>query len=417
MYQRNLQSSVGEALKDTPVVLLIGARQVGKSTLAQSLTNENYRPQYYTFDDLTTLAAARSNPQAFLESVQMPAIFDEVQRVPELFLPLKAMVDKNRRAGSFLLTGSANVLFLPKVADSLAGRMEVLSLRPLSQGEIEGNRENFIDWAYGDDFKLPPPLAAEERENLFERMFAGGFPEAIERRTAARRESWFRSYITTLLQRDARDLANIEGLTDLPRLLSILAARAGGLLNYSEISRTAAFPQSTLKRYAALLEALFLTETLPAYSGSMTKRLMKTPKLYFTDTGLLAYLQNLTHEKIKFEPTGAGQLMENFVVGEIKKQMGWNQTRVEMFHFRTSTDHEVDIVLELPSGEIVGIEIKAGAQIGGDAFKGLKVLEAETGKKFKRGIVLYAGVKAVAFDRKMYAVPVQRLWLRPDDSD
>lgn len=185
---------------------------------------------------------------------------------------------------------------------------------------------------------------------------------------------------------------------------------------YSEISRTAAFPQSTLKRYAALLEALFLTETLPAYSGSMTKRLMKTPKLYFTDTGLLAYLQNLTSEKIKFEPTGAGQLMENFVVGEIKKQAGWNETRVEMFHFRTSTDHEVDIVLELPSGGIVGIEIKTRAQIGGDAFKGLKVLEAETGEKFKRGIVLYAGEKAVAFDRKMYAVPVQRLWQRPDDS-
>ena len=410
MYQRNLQSSIGESLKDTPVVLLIGARQVGKSTLAQSLTNEKYQPQYYTFDDSTTLSAARSNPQAFLESLTPPVIFDEIQRVPELFLPLKSAVDKNRRAGSFLLTGSANVLFLPKVADSLAGRMEVLTLRPLSQGEIEGNRENFIDWACGDDFKLPPAVAAEERENLFQRMFAGGFPEAIERRTAARRAVWFRSYVTTLLQKDARDLANIEGLTDLPRLLSILAARAGGLLNYSEISRTAAFPQTTLKRYAALLEALFLTETLPAYSGSRTKRLMKTPKLYFTDTGLLAYLQNLTWEKIKFEPTGAGQLTENFVVGEIKKQTGWNETRVEMFHFRTSTDQEVDIVLELPSGEVVGIEIKAGAQIGSEAFKGLKVLEAETGKKFKRGIVLYAGEKAVAFGEKMYAVPIQKLW-------
>ena len=410
MYQRNLQSSVGESLKDTPVVLLIGARQVGKSTLAQSLTGENYQPQYYTFDDSTTLSAARSNPQAFLESLQPPVIFDEIQRVPELFLPLKSVVDKNRRAGSYLLTGSANVLFLPKVADSLAGRMEVLTLRPLSQGEIEGNREDFIDWVCGDDFKLPPPIAAEERENLFQRMFTGGFPEAIARRTAARREAWFRSYVTTLLQKDARDLANIEGLTDLPRLLSILAARAGGLLNYSEISRTAAFPQTTLKRYAALLEALFLTETLPAYSGSRTKRLMKTPKLYFTDTGLLAYLQNLTWEKIKFEPTGAGQLTENFVVGEIRKQTGWNETRVEMFHFRTSTDQEVDIVLELPSGEVVGIEIKAGAQVGSEAFKGLKVLETETGRKFKRGIVLYAGEKAVAFGEKMYAVPIQRLW-------
>lgn len=410
MYQRNLQKPVIESLGDTPVVLLVGARQVGKSTLAQSLTNENYQPQYYTFDDLTTLNAARTNPQAFLESLQLPVIFDEIQRAPELFLPLKATVDKNRQAGNYLLTGSANVLLLPKVADSLAGRMEVLNLRPLSQGEIKGTRENFIDWACADDFKLPGALPAEERENLFARMLAGGYPEAVERKTAARREAWFRSYVTTLLQRDVRDLANIEGLTDLPRLLSILAARAGGLLNYSEISRTAAFPQTTLKRYAALLEALFLIETLPAFSGSMTKRLMKTPKLYFTDTGLLAYLQNLTWEKIKFEPTFAGQLMENFVVGEIRKQTGWNETRVEMFHFRTSTDQEVDIVLELPNGEIVGIEIKAGAQIGIDAFKGLKVLEAETGKKFKRGIVLYTGEKSIAFDRKMFAVPMQKLW-------
>ncbi len=413
MFKRNIEKSLLDAIGDTPVILVIGGRQTGKSTLVQSLRSENYQPQYYTFDDLTVLNAAATNPQAFLESLKTPVILDEVQRTPEIFLPLKSAVDKNRQAGRFLLTGSANVLFLPKAADSLAGRMEVLTLRPLSQGEIEGGSENFIDWACADRLTLAESQAGgeeEDRERLFQRMITGGYPEAVGRKSAARREAWFGSYVTTLLQRDVRDLANIEGLTDLPRLLSILAARAGGLLNYAEISRTGSFPQTTLKRYAALFDALFITETLPAFSGSRTKRLVKTPKLYFTDTGLLCYLQNISWEKIKLDPTLAGQVMENFVVGEIRKQTGWNNTRIEMFHFRTSTDREVDIVLETPNGEVVGIEVKSGAHVGSEAFKGLKALKEHSGKKFKRGIVIYTGNKAVAFDEDMYAVPVQQLW-------
>lgn len=412
MFKRNIEKFIIDAISDTPVILVIGGRQTGKSTLVQSLRGENYQPQYYTFDDLTVLSAAATNPQAFLESLKTPVILDEVQRAPEIFLPLKSAVDKNRRAGGFLLTGSANVLFLPKVADSLAGRMEVLTLRPLSQGEIEGVSENFIDWACADRLTLVQSQDGEEedRERLFQRMITGGYPEAVGRKLAARRQAWFGSYITTLLQRDVRDLANIEGLTDLPRLLSILAARAGGLLNYAEISRTGGFPQTTLKRYAALFDALFITETLPAFSGSRTKRLVKTPKLYFIDTGLLCFLQNLSWEKIKLDPTLAGQVMENFVVGEIRKQTGWNNTRIEMFHFRTSTDREVDIVLETPNGEVVGIEVKSGAHVGSEAFKGLKALKEHSGKKFKRGIVIYTGNKAVAFDEDMYAVPVQQLW-------
>ena len=410
MLERFLQPFLQEALTDTPVVLLVGARQVGKSTLAQQLKNAAYQPDYLTFDDPTLLTAAKSNPTGFLSAVKTPVIFDEIQRVPELFLPIKLAVDKARRAGSFLLTGSANVLLRPQIADSLAGRIEILNLRPLSQGEIEGRKENFIDWACGDDFALPTVKYTAGREELFARMLVGGYPEAVQRKSAARRNAWFNSYLATLLQRDVRDLANIEGFVDFPKLLAILAARAGGLLNYAEVSRTAAMPQTTLKRYAALLENLFLIEYLPAYSGSLAKRVMKTPKLYFTDTGLLSYLQNLTWEKIKFEPTRAGLLTENFVVAELKKQSAWNQTRVQMLHFRTSTDQEVDIVLELPGGEVVGLEIKSGANIGTDAFKGLRVLENALGKKFKRGIVIYTGETALAFDQNMFAVPLPRLW-------
>ncbi len=410
MFERFLQSYLSDALADTPVVLLVGARQVGKSTLTQQLKNSNFQPNYYTFDDPTLLVAAKSNPSGFLESIKTPVVFDEIQRVPELFLSIKMRVDKNREAGSFLLTGSANVLLMPNIADSLAGRIEILNLRPLSQGELEGNQEDFIDWVCGDKFELPIAKYSGDREELFKKMLTGGYPEAIQRKSENRRTAWVNSYINTLLQRDVRDLANIEGLIDFPKLLSILAARAGGLLNYAEISRTAGLPQTTLKRYISLLENLFLIEYLPAYSGSLTKRMMKTPKLFFTDTGILAYLQNLTWEKIKFEPTLAGLLTENFVVSELKKQLAWNKTLVQMLHFRTSTDQEVDVVLEMPNSEVVGIEIKSGANIGNDAFKGLRVLEANLGKKFKRGIVIYTGANAVAFDKNMFAIPINRIW-------
>jgi predicted AAA+ superfamily ATPase len=411
MFTRNLSENLQSALSDSPVVLLIGARQVGKSTLVQSIKSENYQPNYITFDDPTVLAAAGSSPTAFLDGLKLPIIFDEIQRAPELFLPIKAAVDRNRQSGAFLLTGSANVLTLPKVADSLAGRMELLTLRPLSQGEIEGRKENFIDRVFDDDFKLPNLKISESREELFGRMLAGGFPEAVNRKTEARRQAWFKSYIATLLQRDVRDLANIEGLRDLPRLLSILAARAGGLLNYAEISRSAGFPQTTLKRYTVLLEAVFLIEPLAAWSGSLTKRLMKTPKLFFTDTGLLASLLGLTWSRFRLEPTLAGMIVENFVVGELQKQTGWSKTDVNLFHFRTQTDTEVDVVMETNGGETVGIEIKSSGSVGADAFKGLRVLEEDLGKKFKRGIVLYAGEKSVAFGEKMCALPIQSLWL------
>ncbi len=415
MFERFLQPLVANALEDTPVILLIGARQVGKSTLTQSLKTDIYQPNYLTFDDPTLLSAAKGNPMGFLESVKTPVIFDEIQRVPELFLPIKMAVDKKREAGSFLLTGSANVLLMPTIADSLAGRIEILNLRPLSQGELEGDQEDFIDWVCDDEFELPTARYSEDRENLFERMLTGGYPEVVQRKTANRREAWFNSYIATLLQRDVRDLTNIEGLVDFPKLLTILAARAGGLLNYAEVSRTSGLPQTTLKRYITLLENLFLIEYLPAYSGSLTKRMMKTPKLFFTDTGLLSYLQNLTWDKIKFEPTWAGLLTENFVVSELKKQLAWNKTRVQMLHFRTSTDQEVDIVLEMPSGEVVGIEIKSGANLNRDAFKGLRILENDLGKKFKRGIVIYTGKSGIAFDKNMFAIPINRIWKTKND--
>lgn len=410
MFERNLKSQVREALADTPVILLTGARQTGKSTLAKDLSDGKYKPEYFTFDDPTILAAAKDNPKAFLDGIPTPAIFDEIQRVPELFLPLKAAVDKDRKAGSYLLTGSANVLLLPSVSDSLAGRMEVLNLRTLSQGEIEGRRENFIDRVCADEFKPKATGKAEERESLFRRALTGGYPEVVSRDSDGRRDAWFRSYITTILQRDVRDLANIDGLTDLPRLLSILAARSGGLLNYAEVSRSSGLPQTTLKRYAALLEQIYLIEYLPAFSGSLKQRMVRSPKLFISDTGLLSHLQGLNWEKIKFEKSLAGPLIENFVYVELKKQSAWNKTPVSFFHFRTSSDQEVDLVLEMHDGTVVGVEVKSGSSVNGDAFKGLRVMESAMSKKFKRGIVLYAGDTVVSFAENMFAVPISEIW-------
>lgn len=411
MYKRYITSAFEAALGDTPVVLLVGARQVGKSTFVQTLASgRSSAAQYLTLDDATVLAAARSNPSGFIDSLSTPVIIDEIQHAPELLVPIKLTVDRRRKPGSFVLTGSANVLTLPTVSESLAGRMEVLTLRPLSQGEIAGRQETFINKLFMRKFNLPAKSPSEERAALFARMMTGGYPEVVTRTTMARRQTWFKSYITTILQRDIRDLANIEGLVALPRLLSLLAARAGGLLNFAEISRSIGFAQTTLKRYFALLEAALLIEMLPAWTGSRTKRLVKAPKVFLSDTGLFSYLQGLTWKRLQLDPTLTGTLAENFVVSELRKQATWSEMRIELFHFRTNTDAEVDIIIENEAGEIVGVEVKASASVGANDFKGLRVLAQTVGKKFRRGIVLYAGKESVPFGDELYSIPIQAVW-------
>ncbi|HXV61910.1 MAG TPA: AAA family ATPase, partial [Vicinamibacteria bacterium] len=239
MLRRHVTPRLEQALSDTPVVLLHGARQTGKSTLVQSLAESgSFRGRYLTLDDATILAAASSDPDGFLAGLELPIILDEVQRAPGLFPAIKMAVDRARKPGSFLLTGSANVLFVPRVSESLAGRIELIPLMPLSQGEIEGRRERFIDAAYDEEISRKR-ISAETRDELISRMLRGGYPEVVTRKNPDRRASWFGSYLNTILQRDVRDLSHIEGLTDLPRLLSLLAARASGLLNVSDIARLA----------------------------------------------------------------------------------------------------------------------------------------------------------------------------------
>ena len=409
MIERNITRRLRRALRDTPVVFLHGARQTGKSTLVRKIAEGLRGSSYLTLDDAATLAAATGDPVGFIRGFDGPVVLDEVQKAPALFPAIKLEVDLNRKPGRFLLTGSADVLVIPRVSESLAGRIEILTLWPFSQGEIDGVHESFVDSLFA---RLIPserakPLPASK---LIERVLRGGYPEVCTTRAAPRRADWFGAYVSTILQRDVRELSNIEGLTELPRLLTLLAARVASPINFADLARDLAIPQTTLKRYFALLEMTFLVQALPAWSANLRKRLVKSPKLYLNDSGLLAYLLGLSKERLAVDQKHIGPLMENFVVMELRKQASWSVTRPELFHFRTHAGREVDIILEGRSGQIVGIEVKAGATLGTDDLQGLKSLADISGERFHRGILLYTGNDAIPFGPRIHALPISSLW-------
>ncbi|HET6427882.1 MAG TPA: ATP-binding protein [Phycisphaerae bacterium] len=408
MIPRHISTQLLESLSDSPVVLLHGARQTGKSTLVKHLSATSHPSRYITLDDTSVLSATDADPAGFIAGLEGPVALDEVQRAPGLFLAIKADVDRNRRPGRYLLTGSANVLALPKLSETLAGRMEILTLWPFSQGEMDGHRETFID----NLFEGQPAVGIRPQTagDLVERILRGGYPEACRRPSWQRRRAWFNSYITTLLQRDVRDLANIEGLTAMPRLLGLLASRIGSLVNQAELARSLGMPQTTLKRYLALLEATFLVQLLPPWSSNLGKRLVKSPKLYLSDTGLAASLLGKDSDEGLKDLQLLGPLVENFVVMELRKQITWSCTQPAMFHFRTLAGHEVDVVLESAAGKIAGIEVKAGASVRASDFRGLRLLAEQTGNRFAGGVVFYTGSAIVPFGPSLHAMPLPALW-------
>jgi uncharacterized protein len=407
-FPRYLAESMRAALSDTPVLVLVGARQTGKSTLAKSLIGPAFKAEYVSLDDITVRAAAQTDPAGFLGGFSGPLVLDEVQYVPELFPQLKLRVDADRRPGRFLLTGSANVLLLPRISESLAGRSELFTLWPLSQGELAGKRERFIDAVFADRLRSFEEKT-DLRRDVLRRALRGGYPEIIGRNAAARRAAWFRAYLTTILQRDVRELTQIAQPMDLTRLLSVLAARVGSPLNVLDVSRSLDMPHMTVRRYVALLERLYFIQELPGWSGGLNSRATQRPKAYLPDSGLLGHLMGVEVSRFENDPALAGSLLENFVLGEIERQRGWNVTPVAMYHFRT-TSTEVDIVLERPDGALVGVETKAASSVGPSEFNGLRVLESRARKKFHRGVVLYTGTRTVPFARNLHAVPLSALW-------
>jgi hypothetical protein len=411
MMRRNLIDRLLDALEDTPAVLINGARQTGKSTLAQSPELDTQKRHYLTFDDPGLLASAKQDPNGFVAGLNAPVTLDEVQHVPEIFPVIKAAIDRKRQPGRFLLTGSADVMLLPKLSEFLAGRMEVLTIWPFSQGEMRGVRENFVDTLLS---RKPVGWAGKtgtlRRDELLETVLAGGYPPAIARTRAARRDVWFQSYVMTTLQRDIRDLANIDDLAAVPRLLAVVAARAGGLLNFADLSRSMALPQTTLKRYFALLEATFLVQLLRPWARNLGKRIIQTPKIYLNDTGLLAHLMGATVDRMKAEGNPTGALVENFVLMELRKQSTWSATQAELFYWRTASGQEVDIVVEDRAGRIAGVEVKASATLSGKDVRGLQALATAAGKHWLRGVVLYTGTEVIPFSANLHGVPISRLW-------
>ena len=409
MYARHIAALINDALLDTPVVLLNGARQTGKSTLVQALSAEHGR-RYLTMDDRVPLAAAKGDPDGFIAGLKGAVTLDEVQRAPELFLAIKADVDRNRKPGRFLLTGSANVLLLPDIADSLAGRMEVLSLWSLSNAEIAGDSAtNLADWLFDGSIEALN-ISPCDRVQLVEKLLAGGYPEAVSRSSARRRAAWFDSYLQAIMQRDVRDLARVEQLTEIPNLIQLLATRSASLLNFAELSRSSGLPQTTLKRYFSLLETLFLVYRLPSWERNPGKRLVKAPKVFLPDSGLLAHLAGLSQESLMSAAGLPGGLVETFVLSELLKHLAFSEKRLTLWHYRTQSNIEVDFVLENRLGKLTGIEVKASSNVSGKDFKGLRHLKETEPQTFQRGIVLYGGREIVPFDIDLFAVPLSMWW-------
>jgi uncharacterized protein len=425
MLHRQLTQSIRESLADTPVVLLHGARQTGKSTLMRSLADAGAR--YFTLDDAAVLSAVRQDPAGFLAANAGRLLIDEVQRAPELFLAMKHEVDLARMAGRpvngrFLLSGSANVLLLPRLADSLAGRMEIHTLWPLSQSEmrVTGNQSpaNFIDTLFA------PGMAAREagaqqsgltfditdRTDLITQLLAGGYPEAVARANEKRRTAWFDAYLQTIVQRDIRDIAQIDGSVQMPQLLTALAHKATGTLNAADVSRTLGLPQTTLKRYLHLLQTVFLITPLPAWTPRESHRAQKSPKLFFNDSGLMAHLLGLSAPPLMSAAGLPGPLLETFVHAELQKQCAWASTACELMHYRTSTGIEVDFIAQDRQGRVVGIEVKSSTQASANDFKGLRHLRDIVGEQFYRGVVLHPGKESIAFDPQLASVPLAALW-------
>ena len=398
-----------DALRDTPVVYLQGARQTGKSTLVRTIAGGRRPAPYLTLDKAAVLAAATSDPDGFVAGLDRPVVIDEAQRAPGLALAIKAAVDADRRPGQFLLTGSAGFMALPKLAESLAGRMELHTLWPFSQGELLGVRETFVDRMFNTRLSILD-AATDTQRSLVERLCAGGYPEVQTRRSPARRQAWFDAYVDAILQRDVRELANIERLSEIPRLLALLASRVGQLVNFADLARGLAIPQTTLKRYMALVEMTFLVRLLPPWFSNVGKRLTKAPKLLLADTGLLAHLLEADANRLRRDRTLLGHVLENFAAMELIKQLGWSDRRCRLFHFRTEGGAEVDLVLEDRAGRLVGIDVKSTASVQPQDFRGLQTLATLTGDRFVRGVVLFTGETAVPFGANLHALPIAQLW-------
>ncbi|CUU02210.1 MAG: ATP-binding protein [Fimbriimonadales bacterium] len=405
-FERWLTERVVSLMSAFPVVMLQGARQVGKTTLAQQLITRGYLKHYYSFDDPATLEAAASDPAGFIETLPPGSVLDEAQRVPEVLLPLKARIDREREVGQFVLTGSANPIARFRMGEPLVGRMGAVTLYPLSQGEQVGKCERWLEQALQGQI-----LHVEaEQDNLWERVVKGGYPNAVLAPAPQARTEWLNGYLDTLLTREVRELAEVQQVSELVLLTRLLAANSAQLLNQASLSRECGIPQTTLRRYVSLLEAMFLLTRVPAWYTNISQRLLKTPKILLNDTGITCALLDVDENRLLQDPLLRGRMLESFVGMELLKQIEFTAQRVRLSHFRTASGHEVDFVLEKASGEVVGVEVKASSRLDADDFRGLRFLQSVVRERWQVGVVFYTGTKTLPFGERLWAQPVNALW-------
>jgi uncharacterized protein len=401
---RRAAELIRDALEDTRVVVVVGARQVGKSTLAEVVLRETPRGLSRFLDDPVTRAAASEDPVRFVRHDGLMLI-DEVQRVPELWLAIKHVVDRDPTPGRFILTGSARLLGLRNLPDALPGRTETIELWPLSQDEIDRTPDGFVDAAFALGADLRARQSDLRRKDYLARMARGGYPEAFRREAPRRRERFFDSYLSDIIARDVKQVADIQRAADMRRLMALLAAQTGGLLNASRLASELSLTAPTVRHYIEILETVFLVRLVPAWSANATARAVGLPKVTFVDTGLANYL---TTGATAQQPVGG--LLENFVLGELGRQLTWSRTTARLYHYRDRDQYEVDGVLEDNAGQIVAIEVKAAETVRADDFRGLKLLQRRVGSRFRAGFVLYCGTESLSFGDGLTCLPISSLW-------
>lgn len=387
------------AMKDTPVVLINGPRQSGKTTLVKE-----YSPSlpYYTLDDDNILNAVKQDPVGFVNRIDT-AIIDEIQRAPELLRAIKRSIDENRQPGRFLLTGSANLLALPQIGDSLAGRMEILTLFPLSLAEIQRRENHFIKYTL--DQSWPSHLTHSEQSDFISQALTGGYPEMLTRPAFERRNAWAKSYIKAIVERDVKDISSIEKLVEMPRLLEVLAQQSGKLTNFTQIGGQLNLDTKTAQKYVGLLETLFLVHQLRPWHSNTLSRIVKTPKIHFIDSGLLACLNRVTMESIEKDKSSFGALLETWVYSELLKMCTLANEPWNIYYYRDKDLVEVDFILENHARKIIGIEVKASQTILNQDFRGLRKLASLADKNWISGLVLYSGDKCLSFGDNLWAIP------------